>query len=55
MNAHIDIIYHGGSGHLVPQFVELDEGGVVRKRQLEMGANVECEELACVVGAPSQA
>lgn len=33
---------------LLTQFVQLDEG----KRQLEIGANVECEELPCVVGGP---
>lgn len=34
----------GTNDQLVSQFVELDEG----KRQLEIGANVECEELPCV-------
>lgn len=31
-------------------------GSVVEgNKQLEMGANVECEELGCVVGGPLQA
>lgn len=42
---HIMVACRGDTrDQLLTQFVQLDEG----KRQLEIGANVECEELPCV-------